>query len=241
MENAFTVNVLNSIFQTNTVNGVQETVLDLPHMLIAMGASVIMGVILSLVYMRTRRDRSATQSFLTTLVILPLVIAIIIMLIGNSVARAFSLAGAFAIIRFRSQPGDPKDITYVLCSMALGLACGMGYVTYGLVMTVAIAAVLLVLDALRFGGARQVKKTLRILVPEDLDYQGAFDEVLYMYTSSYSLTRIKTVDLGSLYELTYSVVTRPEANDKQFVDALRVRNGNLTITLVLEPPPAAEF
>jgi hypothetical protein len=165
---------------------------------------------------------------------LPAVITVIILLVGNNVARAFSLAGAFSIIRFRSAPGDPKDITYVLFSMAVGLAAGMGFLLYAVITGVLLCAVIVLLEAVGFGRAKALQKTLKITVPESLNYQNAFDEVLQRFTLSNKLRKVKLTDLGSLFELSYSVITKSDVNDKDFIDELRCRNGNLTITLVLD-------
>lgn len=171
---------------------------------------------------------------------MPAVITVIILLVGNSVARAFSLAGAFSIIRFRSAPGDPKDITYVLFSMAVGLASGMGYLLYAVIVAIALCSVMIILELINYGKITAIEKLLKITIPENLDYEGAFDSVLKKYTKSAILLKVKTADLGSLYELSYHVTTKEGVNDKAFIDELRCRNGNLNITLVLNAP-ASEF
>jgi hypothetical protein len=221
---------LESIFG-DVSSGVTVTAATL---LTAEGAALILGLLVSLVYGKTHRTRRPSQSFALTLVVLPAVITVIILLVGNSVARAFSLAGAFSIIRFRSAPGDPKDITYVLFAMAVGLACGMGYLLFaGLAAAVLCAAVLL-LEALQYGGSRGSRgKLLKITVPEDLDYQRAFDDILEKHTDAYKLVGVKTSNLGSLFELRYEITQKAGDDEKAFIDELRCRNGNLNITLVL--------
>jgi hypothetical protein len=207
----------------------------------ALGVSFVLGLLVSVVYMKTHKTKTPSQSFALTLVMLPAVIAVIILLVGSNVARAFSLAGAFSIIRFRSAPGDPKDITYVLFAMAVGLAAGMGFLLYAAVVGIALCAVILILETLKFGKTRGTEKLLKITIPENLDYQNAFDGVMEKFTLSAKLNKVKTADLGSLYELNYSVVTRDGLSEKDFIDELRCRNGNLTITLVLDTPANAEF
>lgn len=155
----------------------------------------------------------------------------IILLIGSNIARAFSLAGAFAIIKFRSAPGDPKDIAYVLFTMAAGLACGVGAYAYSVLFTVLLCLVMFFLDLVNFGAKRTSNKLLKITIPEDLDYEGAFDEVFNQYTTGYELRKVKTTDLGSLYELLYTITMSNEVSQKEFIDALRCRNGNLNIVL----------
>ncbi len=183
--------------------------------------------------MRTHKNKSPSQSFALTLVMIPAIITIIVLLVGSNIARAFSLAGVFAIIRFRSAPGDPKDIAYVLFSTAMGLACGMGYLAYGAIVSAVLCAVMLILEQIHFGKPKNGSKTLKITIPENLNYQEAFTDVLKKYTTSYELTRIKTTDLGSLFILVYAITAPDSLNERELIDALRARNGNLTITLVL--------
>ncbi|MDR2931573.1 MAG: DUF4956 domain-containing protein [Oscillospiraceae bacterium] len=225
--------MLDSIF--STAASVDSTI-TINGLLAALGTALILGIAISLVYTKTNKGKSPSQSFALTLVMLPAVVTIIILLVGSNVARAFSLAGAFSIIRFRSAPGDAKDITYVLFTMAVGLAAGMGYLLYAAIITAALCAVMIVLEFTKFGLITGTGKILKITIPENLDYQNAFDTVFQKYTSNFRLCRVKTADLGSLYELTYSVTTKSETNDKDFIDELRCRNGNLNITLVLDAP-----
>lgn len=202
-------------------------------LLIALGASFAMGIFIGFIYIKTTRKKIPSQGFALTMVILPAVISVIIMLVGSNVARAFSLAGAFSIIRFRSAPGSPKDITYVLMTMAVGLACGMGHVLYGVMMAVILGLFMLVLEFSNFGSVGSEQKLLRITIPENLDYKDVFSPVLKKYTKDYSLNRLKSTNLGSLYELEYRVTMDSEVDEKEFVDDLRVRNGNLNVMLIM--------
>ena len=195
------------------------------------GVAFILGVFISFVYMKTYKNGVYTQSFVLTLVMLPIIIALIIILIGSNVARAFSLAGAFSIIRFRSAMGDPKDIAYVFFTMAVGLALGVGYIAYSIVFAIILCMFMFVLYKINFGGGKELSKILKIIIPEDLDYLGAFDDIFDKYTSVYKLTRVKTTNLGSLSELTYDIFMRKDFGEKNFIDELRCRNGNLNIVL----------
>lgn len=205
--------------------------LDAKTVIAVMAASLISGLLISLVYIFTHRKEGSSQSFCVTLVMLPIIISIIILLVGNSVARAFSLAGAFTIIRFRSAPGSPKDIAFVFFTLAAGLAYGMGYIAYGAIFTVILCAIMLVLSVTNFAKPKNSHMHLKITIPEDLNYQGLFDDILGKYTSHFSLTKVKTADFGSLFELNYSIVLKDGVDQKQFIDELRCRNGNLTIML----------
>lgn len=207
------------------------TDITLATALLAIGVSVAIGILISLTYMGTSGRKGHSRNFALTLVLTPAVVAAIILLIGSNIARAFSLAGAFAIIRFRSVPGDPKDTAYVLFTMATGLASGAGYFGYAVLFAVLLCAVMFVLHVTGFGARKASPRVLKITVPEDLDYEGAFDEVLGRYTTGWTLTRVKTADLGSLYELVYAVRMDERTNRKEFLDALRCRNGNLNIAL----------
>ena len=164
--------------------------------------------------------------------------SVVIMLVGSNVARAFSMAGAFALIRFRSVPGDSKDITSVFFSMAVGLATGLGYIKLAIVITVIIGIVYFVLMISKYGVLKNNDKTLRITVPENLNFTGSFDDLFDTYTNSRSLDRIKTTNLGSLYELTYTVSLKKDTDEKKFIDEIRCRNGNLNIILCKTETPA---
>lgn len=221
-------NILSSALLTND-SGISLTV---PAALIAMGASLLFGIVISLTYIFTHKDRYQ-QSFAITLTMLPVILTVIILFVGSNVARAFSLAGTLSIIRFRSAPGDPEDIGYIFFDIAAGLACGVGFYGYGAMFVGILCLFMIIVSKTNFAKPKTTAKMLRITIPESLDYEGVFDEILKKYTSQYSLTRVKTADLGSLYELTYSVNMNKKANEKNFIDELRCRNGNLNIILTL--------
>ena len=202
--------------------------------LVTMAVAIIFGLIISITYMLTHRD-GYQQSFVVTLTMLPIILAVIILFVGSNVARAFSLAGTLSIIRVRSAPGDPEDIGYIFFSIAAGLACGVGMYAYGLLFVIVLCLFMAALKILWFGGGSR-QRTLKITIPEDLDYQGAFDDVLKSYTEHSRLMRVKTTDLGSLFELVYKVDMKQRVDEKEFIDALRCRNGNLNIILSLYAP-----
>ena len=208
-----------------------STTISLMDALLTIIVSFVLGSIISVSYIKTSAKENYSQNFSLTLILVPTVIAIIILLIGSNVARAFSLAGAFSIIRFRSAPGDPKDIAYVLFTMAAGLACGVGFYGYALLFTVVLCFLMFMLSVFNFGAKKASPKILKIVIPEDLNYEGAFDDLFQKYTASYELKRVKTTELGSLYELVYMVTMDHSVSQKEFLDALRCRNGNLNIIL----------
>lgn len=211
----------------------QETIITPGNLILALVTSLALGLVISLVYIKTHKAQAPSQSFSLTLIMLPAVITVIILLVGGNVARAFSLAGAFSIIRFRSTPGDPKDITYVLFTMAVGLAAGMGYILYAVFVALILCGAMALLEYTQYGKNKSEAKHLKITVPENLDFQNAFADVLAEHTISHCLQKVKTTELGSLYELVYTVVMKNDREEKAFLDALRCRNGNLSITLVM--------
>lgn len=212
-----------------------EVSMEIVTVLEIMLAAVIAGMILSFSYIFTQKKGSYTKDFVVALAMLPMIVSIVIVLVGNSVARAFSLAGAFALVRFRSAPGSAKDIAVVFLAMATGLACGLGYVVFAVVFMVIACALLMVLSLTSFGERQNSEKQLKITIPEDLNYDGVFDEIFNKYTDTAVLKNIKTTNMGTLYELTYIVTMKKNVKEKEFIDDLRCRNGNLTINLSMLP------
>lgn len=218
---------------TDILNSAQEGInLTLTTAVTSMLAALIFGLVISLTYIGTHKNRYQ-QSFAVTLTMLPIILTVIILFVGSNVARAFSLAGTLSIIRFRSAPGDPEDIGYIFFDIAAGLACGVGLFGYGAMFVAILCLFMAVISKINFARPHVTEKQLKITIPENLDYEGVFDEILQKYTSRYSLTKIKTTDLGSLYELTYSISMLKNVSEKEFIDALRCRNGNLNIILSL--------
>ena len=169
-----------------------------------------------------------------TLVLIPATVQIVIMLTSGNIGAGVATAGAFNLVRFRSLPGKARDIGSLFFAMALGLATGMGYVFYAFLFLMVIGCFSLLLTQLRFGQARAENRILKITIPENLDYDHLFDEVFNMYAKSAELTHVKTTNMGSLYELTYTVLLKSADFPKAFIDELRCRNGNLTISLSRE-------
>ncbi|NLL29610.1 MAG: DUF4956 domain-containing protein [Clostridiales bacterium] len=203
----------------------------LTNALLVIGSSLILGLAISFAYMKTHKKEGYASGFTISLTMLPVIIAIIILLVGNNVARAFSLAGAFSIIRFRSAPGDPKDITYIFFTLAVGLTCGMGYIGYAFIFTIILCSFVMLLNKLNFAIPKNKTSKLKITIPEDLNYDGIFDDILNKYTDSWNIETIKTRDFGALYEIHYIIHMKLDTNQKKFIDELRCRNGNLNITL----------
>lgn len=203
--------------------------------------AVVLGLIISLIYIFSDTKKKYSAHFAFTLALLPVIVCVVIMLVGSDIAKAISLGGVFALVRFRSVPGDSKDITNVFFAMAVGLAAGMGYVEAAVAVTVVIGLLYFVLNRFQYGVRRNVTKQLKITIPENLNFEGAFDDLFEEYSKGCELEKIKTTNLGTLYELTYSINMKPDVNEKQFIDSIRCRNGNLNIVLCMMPEKAEQL
>ena len=224
--------MLNQITQLLSSTGAEAV--SIPSAITTMLVAFIMGVLISLTYVKTAEKDTYSPSFCYTLIIVPNVSAIIILLVGSNLATAFSVSGAFALVRFRSEPGNPKNIAYIFATVAAGLACGVQCYLYAAIFTIFLCIILVVLSVIKFGEKNVLYRKLKILVPEDLNYDGIFDEILGKYTQSCELVRIGTLDLGSVYELNYDVTLKADTDSKKFIDEIRTRNGNLTVALYLQ-------
>lgn len=203
--------------------------------MLGVAVAVVIGLVIAFVYTLISKIDGYNKSFIVGLALLPAIVAAVILLVGSNVARAFSMAGAFALVRFRSAPGSAKDISIVFFSMASGLACGLGFVTFAVCFTVLILVVLVIISVTGFGGSSDYKKQLRITIPENLNYMTVFDDVFEKYLSENVLRKVKTTNMGTMFELTYECRMKDDNTQKQFIDELRVRNGNLNITMGTVP------
>jgi len=185
----------------NAINTTGSETVTLDSLLISIAVAFVLGLIISIAFFKSQKGGVPSKHFALTLVMLPPVVAVIIMLIGSNIAGAFSMAGAFSIIRFRSTPGSSRDITYVLFSMAVGLACGLGYVLYAGIVAILFCVAIVTLELMNFGSTKTTLEILKVTIPEDLDYKDALTDVLKRYTKSHKLLKVRTTNLGSLYEL----------------------------------------
>lgn len=199
--------------------------LSITNALICTGAALICGLIIALVYMI---HSTYTKSFVISLVLLPALIGVIIMMVNGNLGTSVAVLGAFSLVRFRSVPGSSKEITSIVFAMAVGLATGMGYVTFAGLITVLVSVVLFLLSRTPFGETRSARE-LRVLIPEDLDYTAVFEDIFAQYTRTHQLNKIKTTNLGSMFDLYYHITLKDPAQEKALIDAMRCRNGNLTI------------
>ena len=215
---------------TGIFSSVIENGITLSSYLICTLAAILSGAALAFVFGVTDRTKKHSFSFLSAVVLLPFVVGTVIMLVNGNVGTGIAVAGAFSLVRFRSAPGSARDIAIIFLAMASGLAIGTGHVGVCGMLTVIGALLVAVLS---FVGTQTEGKSkeLRIVIPENIDYEDVFDEVFDEYTSSHTLIGVKTANIGSLFNLKYKIILKPNKSEKQFIDALRIRNGNLEINI----------
>lgn len=200
--------------------------LTLTNVLLCAGAALILGLIIACVYMSSK---NYTKNFVITLTLLPLLVGIVIMMVNGELGTSVAIVGAFSLVRFRSIPGTAREIAFIFFAMGIGLATGMGFLLFAAIMTVIISLAYLLLDKLNFGVSKKVRKQLRITIAEDLNYTEVFDDIFEKYTSYNELEKIKTTNMGSMFDLYYLVELKDATKEKEMIDDIRCRNGNLTI------------
>lgn len=218
---------------TNLFTGIFDTdlamTISLTQFLLCVTVSLGVGFFLSLVY---TYKNYASKSFVVTLATLPVVVCVVIMMVNGNLGTGVAVAGAFSLVRFRSVPGSAKEIGAIFIAMSAGLLLGMGYLGYAVLFTVIVSVINFLYNNSGFGENHQhLDKTLTVTIPEDLNYTNVFDDIMDEYTTSHKLTMAKTTNMGSLYKLTYNVKLKKFEDEKAFIDAIRVRNGNLEISV----------
>ena len=207
-------------------NSVIASPMTLTAFLICELSALALGFLASLVFTRGEHHSGA---YAQTLALLPPVVALVIMMVNGNIGAGLAVAGTFALVRFRSAPGSAKEITGIFFTVALGLACGMGYVGYAAVFFLVMAAAALLLERTHFGEPAGSHRVLKITIPENLNYEGLFDDLFAQYTRSHELSRVRTTNMGTLYELSYIIELKNADKTRDFIDAIRCRNGNLNI------------
>lgn len=205
--------------------------LTLESVLLSIIVSLILGLFVAYIHMRTTKY---TKNFIITLSILPLLVQIVMMMVNGNLGTSVAVLGAFSLIRFRSIPGNSREITSIFFAMAIGLATGMGQLILAIMLTIIIGFVLFILSKSKFGDKKISDQVLKITIPETLDYNNVFNDIFNEYLEEYKLFQVKTTSMGSLYELSYKVSLKDDLCSKKLMDDIRVRNGNLKI--VLERP-----
>ena len=212
--------------------------ITLAQYLILTGVSLVLGLISALVYMY---QNTYTKGFVLSLVLLPTVVQTVILLVSGNLGAGVAVAGTFSLVRFRSVPGGAREIAAIFAAMAIGLATGMGYIAVAALLTIAVGSVSLILVKLKFGDQDVNNRRVKVTMPENLDYNKVFDDVFSEYTTRTELRKVKTTNLGSMFELQYEITLRDPAQEKAFIDALRTRNGNLNILLSRTPGNSEEL
>ncbi len=212
-----------SIFNT----ALSATSLSIEQMMMCTGTSIGLGLLIAVAYWFGGRP---SKPLAVSLLVLPAIVQTIIIMVNGNIGAGVAVMGAFSLVRFRSAPGSAREICFIFLAMATGLATGMGYLGFAALITVLIALVLFILGRLPIRDGSRTEKLLKVVMPEDLDYTGVFDDIFKKYTSSVVLDGIKTTNLGSMFEARYIIALKDPSKEKAMIDELRCRNGNLTIS-----------
>lgn len=218
-------NLFKGLFDTDLT-----TVISVTDFMLCLGFSLVLGLVMAFSYMyRTRY----TKSFVITLALLPAVVCVVIMLVNGNVGTGVAVAGAFSLVRFRSVPGTAKEICTLFLAMGAGLIAGMGYLGFAVLFTLVMCIVFVLYNRLDFGTKKNSEtfKTFTVTIPEDLDYSGMFDDIFAEFTISHDLVRVKSTNMGSMFKLTYNIMLRDISREKEMIDKIRCRNGNLEIVV----------
>ncbi len=216
--------MLNNIFTSIISNGTFTAT----QFALATTTALLCGLVIAITYSIKNK---CTRSFAITLVLLPAIVELVIILVNGNIGTGVAVAGAFSLVRFRSAPGRGQEITSIFLAMAVGLATGMGYIGVAILFAVVISIINLVMNIFKFGDTDENIRTLKIMVPENLDYEGKFEDIFERYLADYTYEEVKTSNMGSLYKLTLNVILKSDISTKKFLDELRTRNGNLDISL----------
>lgn len=214
--------MFNSILESNSGT------LSISTALICMGAALIFGIIIALVHMYSTK---CSKNFAITIAVLPLLVQVVIMMVNGNLGTSIAILGSFSLIRFRSMQGNSRELVSIFFAMAIGLAVGMGHIMYAFVFTLITSLALTILQKSSFGMKKNNEKSLKVTIPENLDYTNIFDDIFDKYTNNIELNKIKTTNMGSMFELSYNISLKNNINEKDFIDEIRTRNGNLTVNL----------
>ncbi len=215
----------------NSILTTTSTSITLLQITLCILTALLCGMIISFCY---KKSVQVTKSFSTTLVILPTIVMAVIMLVNGNLGIGVAVAGSFSLVRFRSMPGKASDIAIIFLAMAAGLAIGTGYLLFAIVLAIIVSLIFILINQCAVFDSSRNYRTLKITIPEDLDYANTFDDILEAYTSKYHLNGVKTVNLGTMYLLQYEIELKDSKFEKQMIDAIRCRNGNLSISSVLK-------
>lgn len=205
-----------------------DTAVDPAMMMLAIGVSLLLGLVVAKVY---QFKTVYSKSFVMSLALLPTLIAIVIFLVNGSLGAGVAVMGAFSLIRFRSAPGGAKELVSIFLVMTIGIAIGMGYLVFATIFTLIMSLVMLLLEVVNFGQMKHSMRQLTVVIPESLDYESIFDDIFNKATNHVELANVKTSDMGSLFKIKYIIQLNGRMTEKELIDALRTRNGNLEIAI----------
>ena len=205
-----------------------DTAVDPAMMMLAIGVSLLLGLVIAKVY---QFKTVYSKSFVMSLALLPTLIAIVIFLVNGSLGAGVAVMGAFSLIRFRSAPGGAKELVSIFLVMTIGIAIGMGYLVFATVFTLIMSLAMLLLEVVNFGQMKHSMRQLTIVIPESLDYESIFDDIFNKAANHVELANVKTSDMGSLFKIKYIIQLNGRMTEKELIDALRTRNGNLEIAI----------
>ena len=205
-----------------------DTAVDPAMMMLAIGVSLFLGLVIAKVY---QFKTVYSKSFVMSLALLPTLIAIVIFLVNGSLGAGVAVMGAFSLIRFRSAPGGAKELVSIFLVMTIGIAIGMGYLVFATVFTLIMSLAMMLLEVVNFGQMKHSMRQLTVVIPESLDYESIFDDIFNKAANHVELANVKTSDMGSLFKIKYIIQLNGQMTEKELIDALRTRNGNLEIAI----------
>ena len=206
---------------------------SLGQLICTVAMAAVLGLLIATIYKYTNKSIQYAQDFSVTLVMLSVLIAIVVAAIGGNVASAFSFAGVLSIIRFRTLIGNPRDVAFVLFSVSAGLCVGVGGYLYAVVASAILFILIIVMYVFNLFAPRGNAKQLKIAIPESMNYEGVFEDIIKRYCTRHRLVKVSSIDLGTLFELVFDVEIRRGVSEKAMLDEIRCKNGNLNISLVL--------
>ncbi len=229
--------LLNNLFD-GVLDSSTQPIIFLWDFLLCVGISLVIGLFLAITY--TYKTKY-TKSFVVTLATLPTVVCVVIMMVNGNLGAGVAVAGTFSLVRFRSLPGTAKEIGSIFLAMGTGLMTGMGYLGYGVLFTLIVGSLNIIYNKSSIGSIKDTNKVMKITIPEDLNYTTIFDDLFQKYTKECELVNVKTTNMGSLFKLKYNIVLNNNQEEKQFIDDLRCRNGNLEIIMAKQSSVASEL
>lgn len=212
---------------TSILNNTTSSI-ELTSILICSLCSIILGFIIAYTHMKTS---NYSKNFLITLTVLPIIVQTVIILVNGNLGTSVAILGAFSLVRFRSIPGTSKEILSVFFAMTIGIATGMGQIFFAILITIITTLAIILFSKIKLFDKNQQEKILKITIPENLDYTTVFDDIFQKYLNKATLEATKTTNMGSMFDLSYRVLLKENTNEKELIDEIRTRNGNLKIIL----------